>query len=47
MVKTGQFTTKCKGDSVMDLTKTANITFGRTPPRTLSTPLPAKSRQKS
>ena len=37
MVKTGQFATKCKG----------KYHFGKTPPRTLKTLLPAKSSHKS
>ena len=45
MVKTGQFTTKCEGNKVIAL-KLQNH-FGGTPPRTLSTPLPATSCQKS
>jgi len=46
MVKTGQFTTRCEDDRVSSRTDGKNH-FGRTPPRTLSTPLPAKSCQKS
>ena len=41
MVKTGQFTTKCKGDRAIVL-KWQNH-FGVTPPKTLSTPLQATS----